>query len=45
MKLLIDLRDLATRKGENDFQQRLETLRATHARKLTLMERLKKAGL
>ena len=45
MKLLIDLRDLATRKGGSDFQQRLEALRAAHARKLTLVERLKKAGL
>jgi hypothetical protein len=45
MELLIDLRDLATRKGGSDFQQRLEALRAAHARKLTLMEKLKKAGL
>jgi hypothetical protein len=45
MELLIDLRALATRKGGSDFQQRLEALRAAHARKLTLMERLKKAGL
>jgi hypothetical protein len=43
--LLIDLRDLAARKDGADFRRRLEALRAEHARKPTLIERLHKAGL
>jgi hypothetical protein len=43
--LLVDLRDLAARKHEANFQQRVEQLRAAHARKPTLIDRLQKAGL
>lgn len=43
--LLIDLRDLAERKNGADFHHRLEVLRAGHARKPMLIERLHKAGL
>jgi hypothetical protein len=43
--LLADLRDLAARKDGADFRRRLEALRVEHARKRTLIERLKKAGL
>jgi hypothetical protein len=43
--LLVDLRDVAARKGGTDFQRRVEELRAAHARKPTLIERLQKAGL
>lgn len=43
--VLIDLRDLAERTGGTDFRRRLEGLFAEHARKTTLIERLKKAGL
>jgi hypothetical protein len=43
--LLTDLRDLAARKNGADFHDRLEVLRAGHARKPTLIERLHKAGL
>ncbi len=43
--LLTDLRDLAARKDGADFRRRLETLRAEHERKPTLIERLHKAGL
>jgi hypothetical protein len=42
--LLMDLRDLAARRGEANFQRRVEELRAAHARKPTLIERLQKAG-
>jgi hypothetical protein len=46
IKLLADLRDLDSRgKGGGDFQMRMEALRQAHARKPTLIERLKKAGL
>lgn len=43
--LLMDLRDLAARKDGTDFRLRLEALRAEHARKPTLIDRLHKAGL
>ena len=43
--LLVALRDLAARKHEASFQQRVEELRAAHARKPTLIDRLQKAGL
>lgn len=43
--LLIDLRDLAARKDDAGFRRRLEALRAEHARKPALLERLHKAGL
>lgn len=43
--LLADLRDLAARKDGTDFRRRLEVLRAEHARKPTLIERLQKVGL
>jgi hypothetical protein len=43
--LLTDLRDLAARNDGVDFRRRLEGLRAEHARKPTLIERLHKAGL
>lgn len=45
MTLLVDLRDLAARNGEAEFQQRLEELRAAQARKPTFIDRLEKAGL
>lgn len=43
--LLVDLRDLAARSDGADFRPRLEALRAEHARKPTLIDRLHKAGL
>lgn len=43
--LLADLRDLAARAGGGDFGIRLEALRAEHARKGTLIDRIRKAGL
>ena len=43
--LLADLRDLAARKDGADFRRRLEALRAEHARKPTLIERLRKVAL
>lgn len=44
--LLMDLRDLAARKGKMDeFEARLDALRAAHARKPSFIERLRKAGL
>lgn len=43
--LLVDLRDLAARKGGAGFQQRVDELRAAHVRKPTLIDRLRKAGL
>ena len=43
--LLVDLRDIAARKGGNDFRRRVEELRTVHASKLTLIARLQKAGL
>jgi predicted kinase len=43
--LLVDLRDIAARKGRVDFRQRVEELRAAPARKPTFIDRLQKAGL
>jgi len=44
--LLTDLRDLARRDGrEAAFETRLAALRGAHGRKVTFIERLKKAGL
>jgi hypothetical protein len=46
VKLLIDLRDLAVRRGKREeFGARLDALRAAQARKPTFIERLRKAGL
>ncbi|SCL17631.1 hypothetical protein [Micromonospora inyonensis] len=46
VQLLIELRDLAERDGDSGlFQQRLADLRAAHARKPSLLERLNLAGL
>jgi hypothetical protein len=44
IRLLIDLRNLAIRQGrEAEFRAKIENLRATHAAKLSFMERLIKA--
>lgn len=46
VQLLVDLRDLGERDGDSGlFQQRLAELRAVHARKPSLLERLNLAGL
>ncbi|GIJ23565.1 hypothetical protein [Micromonospora lutea] len=46
VQLLVDLRDLAERDGDStSFQNRLAELRAAHARKPSLLERLDVAGL
>lgn len=46
VKLLTDLRDLATREGARaDFDRRLGVLRATHARRPAFVTRLDRAGL
>jgi hypothetical protein len=46
VRLLIDLRDLASRKGKmNEFEAGLQALRAAQARKPSFIERLRKAGL
>jgi len=46
VKLLLDLRDLAARKGKrDDFGARLDGLRAAHPRKPSLINRLERAGL
>lgn len=45
VKLLVDLCDLAARKGGGDFRQRLDALRAVHSRKITLLGKLEKVGL
>ena len=46
VQLLVDLRDLGERDGSTTlFQQRLAELRAVHARKPSLLERLELAGL
>jgi hypothetical protein len=45
VKLLVDLRDLAARKGDGAFCVRLDALRAAYARKRTLLERMAKAGV
>ena len=43
--LLVDLRDIAARKGGNDFRRRVEELRTVHASKPTLIARLQKVGV
>ena len=45
VEVLVDLRDLAARKDAADFRRHVEALRALHARKPTLIDRLHKAGL
>ncbi|MEU8326971.1 hypothetical protein [Micromonospora sp. NPDC048839] len=46
VQLLVDLRDLGERDGDStSFRQRLAELRAVHARKPSLLERLNLAGL
>ena len=46
VRLLIDLRDLATRKGKMvEFKARLDALRAAQTRKPSFIERLRRAGL
>jgi hypothetical protein len=46
VQLLVDLRDLGERDGDTaPFRQRLAELRAEHARKPSLLERLELAGL
>jgi len=46
VKLLVDLRDLAARKGKADeFRARIDAICTAHARKPSLIERLRKAGL
>jgi len=46
VELLVDLRDLAARKGKtNEFQARLDAIHVAHVRKPSLIERLRKAGL
>ena len=46
VELLVDLRDLAARKCKtNEFQARLAAICVAHARKPSLIERLRKAGL
>jgi len=46
VELLVDLRDLAARKGKKeDFGSRLAALRATHLRKPGFIARMQKAGL
>jgi hypothetical protein len=45
IELLADLRDLAARKGGAGFRERLEKLRAAHARKPAFLARLREAGL
>jgi hypothetical protein len=45
VELLVDLRDLASRKDGADFRRRIEALRTAHVRKPTLIDRLYKAGL
>ena len=42
--LLVDLRDIAARKGGTDFRRRVEELRTVHASKPTLIARLQKVG-
>lgn len=45
VELLVDLRDLAARKGKtDDFRSRIEAIHMAHARKPSLIERLRKAG-
>jgi hypothetical protein len=46
VELLVDLRDLAARKGKtNEFQVRLDAIRVAHVRKPSLIERFRKAGV
>jgi hypothetical protein len=45
VKIIVDLRDLDASKEGGGFGRRLETLRQTHARKPSFIERLSKAGL
>ena len=46
VKLLMDLRDLASRKGKIDeFLAKLDAIRVAHERKPSFIERLRKAGL
>jgi hypothetical protein len=46
VELLADLRDLAARQSKTkEFATRVETLRSSHLRKPSLIERLRKAGL
>jgi hypothetical protein len=46
VELLVDLRDLAVRQGKpKEFGAELDALRASHVRKPSLIERLRKAGL
>ena len=46
VELLMDLHDLAARDGKSDeFRTRLNAICVTHARKPSLIERLRKAGL
>ena len=46
VQLLVDLRDLSERDGSaTPFRQQLAELRAVHARKPSLLERLERAGL
>ena len=45
VQVLADLRDLAARKDELGFRRQIETLRAAHGSKRTLIARLDKAGL
>jgi len=46
VKLLLDLRDLAARKGKrDDFEARLNALRAAHPRKPSFIARLRMVGL
>ncbi|MEI9475626.1 MAG: hypothetical protein WCO26_03525 [Deltaproteobacteria bacterium] len=46
VELLVDLRDLAARKGKTDkFRTRLDAICMAHARKPSFIERLRKAGL
>jgi hypothetical protein len=46
VELLVDLRDLASRKGKTDeFRTRLDAICMAHARKPSFIERLHKAGL
>jgi hypothetical protein len=45
VKILVDLRDLDARGKGDGFKLRIRTLRQTHARKPSLIDRLGKAGL
>jgi hypothetical protein len=46
VQVLVDLRDLAARKGQIDnFENRLEQFRARHAKKVSVLERLERARL